>query len=355
MVLTDFLAAAVALGTLVFIYPSILFLRFFNFETKKSLKIAWGVLLLMCAGFYAGYLAVFVHFAEMTVMGRADLAVAFLLVTGSLFVALVAHLLHGMVFSLDRLVKAKTDELERVYKRALETEKEARRLKDQFFFLAVHELRAPVTAMRWSLDMIKENEGEIHDSEEALEMLDNLEKNVASLAGLVNDLLDTSRLEYGTVRLSPQPCVLGEMVTEAVKLIEPTLIKAGLKLETDLGEVGIREVKADSKRVGEVLANLLSNAAKFTMAGGTVGVALAMSDKEYVVSVKDTGVGLDQEDIAKLFQKFTKIDNHPKKEIQSTGLGLYIAKTLVDLWGGRIWVESAGRGKGATFFFTLPR
>lgn len=355
MVFSDLLAVAVALGTLAFIYPTILFLRFFNFETKKSLKFAWGVLLLMCVGFYAGYLIVFVHLAELSFVVWTDLAVAFLLVSGSLFVAFVAHLLHDMVFSLDRLVKAKTDELERVYKRTLETEKEARRLKDQFFFLAVHELRAPVTAMRWSLDIIKENEQGIKDSEEAMEMLDNLEKNVASLADLVNDLLDTSRLEYGTVRLSPQPCVLGEMVTETVKLIEPTLTKAGLKLETDFGEVGIREVKADSKRVGEVLANLLSNAAKFTMEGGTVRVALAMNDKEYVVSVKDTGAGLNQEDIAKLFQKFTKIDNHPKKEIQSTGLGLYIAKTLVDLWGGRIWVESAGRGQGATFFFTLPR
>ena len=202
--------------------------------------------------------------------------------------------------------------------------------------------------------MLRDTEGKDESSEEELEILDGLNQSVVSLTDLINDLLDTSRLEYGTVKLKIEPCVIGESINHALKPLESMITKEGLKLEKDFGDFGIREGKTDCKRLQEVVTNLVSNAVKFTMPGGTIKLSLDMNDEEFTVGINDTGVGLDKEDIANLFQKFVKIDNHPDKEIQSTGLGLYIAKTLVDLWGGRIWAESAGRGHGSTFYFTLP-
>ena len=342
---------------MVFTYPVILFLRFYRFESKKALRFLWAVLLAMCGVFFFTYLYIFVYLASVADGNRGDSIIAMLLFGGSIFVALVARVLHDMVFSLDRLVKERTEELERVYERALKTEKETQKLEDHFVFVAAHELRSPVTSMKWSMEMIREEgDDEKMNGGAVGEFMKRLEVSVDSLAVLVNDLLDTSRLEYGTIKLETGPCVMGDVIKDAIKEVEPLSVKEQVKLKVDLGEAEIREVIADCRRIREVLINLVSNSFKFTEAGGEVTVSLDVDDKDFTVSVSDTGVGLNEDDKSRLFQKFSKIDNHPqKKDLQSTGLGLYIAKTLVDLWGGRIWAESEGRGRGSAFRFTVPR
>lgn len=351
---TYLLVMAVIVSAMAFAYPLTLFYRFLRFEPRKTLKWLWAAMIAACVGFYGGYLVVIFHLIRAASLDWSDQVVVFLLVSGSIFVALVARLLSSMVFSLDHLVKERTEELERVYARALEKEREAQRLKDHFVFVAAHELRTPVTAMRWSLEVIREFEKGGGDPKEIYELVDGLDKAVQELTSLVNDLLDTSRLEYGTVTLNPEFCAVGDLLDESLKALAPIGAKEGIKLERDWGDFGIRQVKLDKRRVQEVVTNLVSNAIKFTMPGGAVKVFLTKKGKHLAIGVSDTGAGLDREDLPRLFQKFAKIDNHPKKDIPTTGLGLYIAKSLVDLWEGRIWAESPGRGQGSTFYFTLP-
>lgn len=234
--------------------------------------------------------------------------------------------------------------------------KELDRLKDHFVFVAAHELRTPVTSLRWNLDLIKESKTICESEGETHEIVDSMTGSVHRLNELVNDLLDTSRLDYGTIKLKPKTFQVSQLVQRIAKELSPIIDKNHVKLSLDVEPIKELKIEADQRRVGEVLTNFISNAAKYSLPGGQITVTVEDGGQEVVFRVKDQGVGLSQEDIDLLFKKFSRPDNHPDdKDIESTGLGLYIVKTLVGLWDGRVWAESEGRGKGSTFAFTVPK
>jgi signal transduction histidine kinase len=274
---------------------------------------------------------------------------------GVIFASVVASLFHRMVFSLEGIIRERTNQLERVHAQAIETERETQRLKDHFVFVAAHEIRTPVTAMRWCLDLIDDLEKNKRKSTEIADLFERMRVSLSSLISLVDDLLDTSRIEYGTFQLKTQRVAVGQALNEAVGTVRLIADREGSFIEVDYGDLAAVEVTCDPRRVSEVLVNLLTNAVKFSPAGSVITVSVEREGEVLLVKVRDDGVGLSDADMGYLFKKFSRPDNHHSGKVtQSTGLGLYIAKTIVERWGGRIWAESGGRGTGSTFCFTLP-
>ncbi len=241
--------------------------------------------------------------------------------------------------------------------RATQKEKTIEELREGFVFLAAHELRTPTIAMSWAIDaldiaMARGGEG----SETATkETIDILRENTNRLKGLVSELLDVSRIDYGTFKVVPVRFDLGRTVAVAVANVRSASERASISVKIVM-EAGKKWFAfADPIRVEQVLVNLLSNAIKYNAPGGTVTVRVKNADGALVVSVTDTGFGLSAKDIPKLFQRFSRIESRKTAPIEGTGLGLFIVKQIVErMVGGRIWVESRGRGYGSTFSFSVP-
>jgi len=214
-----------------------------------------------------------------------------------------------------------------------------------------HELRAPVTAIRLGLEILQEQVSDRLAADEK-QMLSLAVRNTARLEGLVNDIMDFSKLMAGRMRVEKAPCDPRELMTEAVDSMRALAISHGVKLVKEEGEP-LPRVDAEARRVVQVLVNLVSNAVKYTPARGTVTVSACRGKFEHegtiVFKVKDTGKGIPAQDIEKIFDMFIQ----SAKPAEGTGLGLTLAKMMVGLHGGRIWAES-WRGIGATFYFTIP-
>jgi CheY-like chemotaxis protein/anti-sigma regulatory factor (Ser/Thr protein kinase) len=172
------------------------------------------------------------------------------------------------------------------------------------------------------------------------------------MSELVTDLLDISRIEAGRVELDPVPLNLAQLVYEVQDSIAETIRERGLVLKLNLIP-GIPPVLADHNRVVQVLANLLSNAYRYTPAGGTITLTVRPVLGAVQIDVCDTGIGIDKKDQERIFERFYRA-NHPQVNQESgTGLGLPIVRSLVELHGGKVWVQSEP-GQGSTFSFTLP-
>jgi signal transduction histidine kinase len=163
-------------------------------------------------------------------------------------------------------------------------------------------------------------------------------------------MLDFKRLEKKATSIQLEPIFLPELVERVVENYRPIIQDKSLEVTVDIPPE-VQKVQADPAKLEVVLSNLLSNAVKFTPAGGKITVGAKLMDRPYMF-VKDTGIGIPPEEREKIFFSFYQI-GEPGKESKGLGLGLYIAKELVTMWGGRIWVESEV-GKGSTFWFTLP-
>jgi signal transduction histidine kinase len=215
-----------------------------------------------------------------------------------------------------------------------------------------HELRAPVTAIRLGLEILQEQiEGRLQDDEK--QMLTVAVRNTARLEGLVNDIMDYSKIMAGKLTVTKEACEPRVLITEAVESLRATAIAQGVKLVIDCE--ALPEISAESRRVVQVLTNLISNAIKYTPARGRVTVTAEKGKLDHegtiVFKVKDTGRGIPAEDVEKIFDMFIQSSN--TKQSEGTGLGLTLARLMVQLHGGRIWADS-WRGVGATFCFTIP-
>jgi signal transduction histidine kinase len=243
-------------------------------------------------------------------------------------------------------VNRMNDELDRLY-RELET---ASRHKSEFLADMSHELRTPLNAIIGFSQVLREQMfGEVNEKQ--AEYLDDIISSGNHLLSLINDVLDLSKVEAGQVELEVAPFSLQEALERGVVMVRERATKDGVRiaLTTD-PHVGI--VQGDERRVRQVIFNLLSNAVKFTPAGGAVDVNAARADGEVTVSVADTGPGIAPEDQERIFEEFQQTETGIEQR-EGTGLGLALSKRLVELHGGRIWVDSE-LGKGSTFVFTLP-
>lgn len=250
---------------------------------------------------------------------------------------------------LERKVEARTRELAEANERL----READRVKTQFLANMSHELRTPMNSIiGYSELMLEETYGELTARQR--DRLQTILRNARNLLDLINDLLDISRIEMGKVTLARRHVNLNRVVETTLKTMEPMARQKGLWLQVVADET-VLPVQADEARLIQILNNLLSNAIKFTRQGGVTVTVYPYTDAgDWVaVSVSDTGIGIAPEHLPLIFEEFRQIDPSATREFGGTGLGLAIVRRLVELHGGRVWVEST-LGQGSTFTFILP-
>jgi signal transduction histidine kinase len=230
-------------------------------------------------------------------------------------------------------------------------EREAVRLKDQFVSTVSHELRTPLTAIQGFIELILDGDaGPIND--EVREYLGVVRDNTERLITLVNDLLDVSRLEAGSLQMPFEPVSLTGILEEVARTLRPG-IEAKHQSLTLIIDPALPPVRGNPERLTQVVTNLLSNASKYTPPEGAIAVAAACTGAYVQVTVRDTGIGIAASDMPKLFTRFFRADHPVVRQVGGTGLGLFIARSIVDLHGGRLFAESQP-GVGSTFGFTIP-
>jgi len=227
-------------------------------------------------------------------------------------------------------------------------------LKNDFVSIASHELRSPMTAIR-SYAWMALHKSDVPLSDKMSRYLIRVLISTERLINLVNDLLNISRIESGKIEVNPEPIDLIALVKDIID--EVYYSKSTEKnFQFVVLEKPIPKIFADPEKLRQVMLNLVGNSLKFTPIGGKIVFDFSTDGKTMEVSVKDTGIGISKDDLPKLFNKFSRLDNSYAAVSTSggTGLGLYISKNLIELMHGKIWAASEGKGMGATFSFSLP-
>jgi signal transduction histidine kinase len=227
---------------------------------------------------------------------------------------------------------------------------QANRLKDEFLATVSHELRTPLTAIIGWTHMLRHSG---LDEKMAQHGLETIERNAHAQAQLVEDILDVSRVIAGKLRLNIAPVDLATVVNVAIDSVQLAAESKGVRLEVTL-DPSARHVSGDAGRLQQVVWNLLSNAIKFTDEGGAVCVRLRRAGKDVELLVSDDGCGIGADFLPYIFDRFRQGDQSTTRLHGGLGLGLSIARHLVELHGGTVTVESAGEGKGSTFTIRLP-
>jgi signal transduction histidine kinase len=213
-----------------------------------------------------------------------------------------------------------------------------------------HELRTPLNAVLGYTELILDSVyGDV--PEKARATLERIQSNGRHLLGLINDVLDLSKIEAGQLTLSLTHYSIKEMVHNVYTAVESLATSKNLALKVELPK-DLPPAHGDERRLTQVLLNLVGNAIKFTDTG-EVSIKASTSDGAFTVAVHDTGPGIAEIDRGKIFEEFQQADASITKQKGGTGLGLAIAKRIIEMHGGRLWVESEV-GHGSTFFFTVP-
>ena len=222
--------------------------------------------------------------------------------------------------------------------------------KSQFLANMSHELRTPLNAILGYTELILDSiYGEI--PQKARDVLDRVQRNGRHLLGLINDVLDLSKIEAGQLSLSLADYSLKDVVHGVYSAVEPLALEKKIALKVEVPP-DLPLGRGDERRLTQVLLNLVGNAIKFTD-NGEVVIRATATNGLFNLSVRDTGPGISEADQTKLFQEFQQVDNSITRKKGGTGLGLAISKRIIEMHGGRIWVESR-EGQGSTFSFTLP-
>jgi PAS domain S-box-containing protein len=227
---------------------------------------------------------------------------------------------------------------------------EANRLKDQFLSTISHELRTPLTAIMGWMTMIRSGQLEEPMVLKALEIID---RNIKAQAQMTEDLLDISRIVNGKMRIDLKPLNLSAVIHAAIDTILPTAKAKDIEIQKVINP-GVGFVVGDFDRLQQVIWNLLSNAIKFTPGGGRIRIELKRSGCHVEVAVGDTGMGISTEFLPYIFDRFTQEDSSSTRAYGGLGMGLSIAKYIIELHGGTIKAFSAGEGQGAVFTIILP-
>ena len=268
-------------------------------------------------------------------------------VTGGFALLLVALLL--VVRGAASLVRRRHAERVRLIERAAQADalRQADALKNELISVVSHELRTPLTSVVGFTELLLSRG---FDEAQRAGFLRLLHQESLRLTALVDEFVDLQRIESGRQQLAAVPTDLREVLTHAVATRQddpsnPLVLDLSAELPL---------VQADADQVYQVLANLLSNAKKYSPQGGEVRVSAIARDGEVEVSVADRGLGIPPEAMERLFERFFRIDTSDRRAIRGTGLGLAVVRQIVAAHGGRIWAESEGAGRGARFVFTLP-
>ncbi|HEV2668633.1 MAG TPA: response regulator, partial [Blastocatellia bacterium] len=227
---------------------------------------------------------------------------------------------------------------------------EANRLKDEFLATVSHELRAPLTAMLGWVTLVR---GERLDKVSKERALETVERNARTQKKLVDDLLDVSSIGAGNFSLDIEPTDIASVIDSAVESVRPEAEAKGVSLQKDLDQTA-HMFEIDPNRFQQVIWNLVQNAVKFTPAGGSVDVRLRYLNGQAEIEVIDTGVGIAPEFLPFVFDRFRQANGGITRKYGGMGLGLAIVRSLVEMQGGTVGVESGGEGQGSTFKITLP-
>ncbi|OGU16847.1 MAG: hypothetical protein A2076_00350 [Geobacteraceae bacterium GWC2_53_11] len=249
---------------------------------------------------------------------------------------------------LDQVLQEKNVELENARAVAEKTNL----TKSDFLANMSHELRTPLNSIIGFSEVLQDQMfGPINEKQQ--EYVNNILTSGRHLLSLINDILDLSKVESGNMNLELTVFLLRELLAASMILLREKALKSRIELRLDLAPEADIQIVADQRKLKQIMFNLLSNAVKFTPAGGTVNVS-AKKDGDFIeITVADTGIGIREEDIPKLFHPFTQLESVYTKEFEGTGLGLALNRQMVELHGGRIWVKS-DIGAGSRFSFTIP-
>lgn len=258
----------------------------------------------------------------------------------------------GNLADVFNIMTAKLEESYESLERKIEELKELDELKDDFLNTTTHELKTPLVPIKSQTQLLLAGDyGKINkEQKEALKMIF---RNEEQLKRLVDDVLDITKIESRRLKLVLENRDFGEIITNAVKNIERIAREKGIFL-TLKPIPEMPKISIDRKRILQVFSNLLGNALKFTLERGKIEVEVQKKENSFVVSIKDTGIGMSKKTLEKLFTPFFQAKSDIARKYPGTGLGLSICKGIIEAHGGKIWAESLGEEKGSVFTFTLP-
>ncbi|MFA5008276.1 MAG: ATP-binding protein [Candidatus Omnitrophota bacterium] len=246
---------------------------------------------------------------------------------------------------LEKKVKERTNELVK----SLRDIEAISKAKSDFISNVSHELRTPLTSVKgFSSLLVAEKFGKL--PEEAKKRLETIDDNVDKLVNMVNTLLDIARIESGKTEVKIAPADIAKSIRDAGEFLSPQMQAKGIKLVLDIPAA--LSVYMDKNLIDQVFINLIGNAIKFTPSGGQIKLCAKAAGSQAVITVADTGYGIEKENLENIFQEFFRVDNTINTQAKGTGLGLSLVKRIIEMHKEKIWVESE-IGKGSTFYFTL--
>jgi signal transduction histidine kinase len=229
--------------------------------------------------------------------------------------------------------------------------KDLDRMKSDFIATLSHEFRTPLTSVTMAVDILSQQIlGRLNDRQQ--ELVTSAREDCSRLTKLARELLQLSKLESSHLQLKNEELDVASVIDFSLHPLQIQFKEKGIRVVTEI-PLALSHIVADEQQISWVITNLVTNALKYTDTGGTVTVRAREEGGSVVISVEDTGEGIPREDLGRIFEKFVQVKNSAGTSPGSVGLGLAIAKEIVEVYGGRIWVESVV-DKGSTFSFTLP-
>jgi|GEM_PF-1001863 len=236
--------------------------------------------------------------------------------------------------------------------RDISKEKAIDKLKTEFISTVTHELLTPLTSISGFVTMMLNGKaGAV--TEEQKNFLGIVKRQAAHLKGLIQSMLDFSRIETGRLELHPEPAQVEDVISEVINDMQPQLQEKHINIQVGIKD-GLPQVLVDKARLSRAFSNILGNAIKFTPRGRAINISVE-DERGYIrIKVMDEGIGISKENLEKVFEKFYQVDSALTRVVGGAGMGLSIAREIIEKHNGQIWVESPGIGGGSTFIFTLP-
>ncbi len=224
-------------------------------------------------------------------------------------------------------------------------------VRKEFISNVSHELKTPLTSIKGFIETLLD--GALEDKNNSRRFLTIIQDHADRLGKLINGILELSKLESKEIKLDIKPAALPELIRKTVETFTPQLVKSKVTCSVDIKET-LPLVQADQDKIAQVLINLLDNAIKFNKENGSITVTAAIQDDSIKISISDTGLGIPEKDLPRIFERFYRVDKARSRDLGGSGLGLSIVKHIIEAHQGQVGVESI-EGNGSTFWFTLPR
>ncbi len=225
-------------------------------------------------------------------------------------------------------------------------------IKSNFISIVAHQLRTPLSGIKWTLSMLLNGDMGALNNDQKTFLMKSYESNTRMIT-LVNDMLVADHIQSGRVHYKFEHLDIVDLIDNVLFEMGPEASKKNITIEYENKLENLPQVYIDPEMIRAVLQNLLENAIKYTMERGKIGIGIKEGNSHLLISVTDNGIGIPQDQAREVFKKFFRARNALKQETDGSGLGLYIAKTIVERNGGTIWFESQ-ENKGSTFYFTVP-